>query len=88
MFTSLAAPDSGQGMPVIGRGDHNGIDTLVVQYASQVCDRFRCGLLYFTNRLAIRIQQRLIHIADVCGPARRAGRQNCALPPNLGRARR
>ena len=41
VLAGLAGPDGSQGMPVVGRGDHEGVDGFVIEHVTDVLDGFR-----------------------------------------------
>jgi hypothetical protein len=62
IFACLTGPDGGEGVPVIGRGDHHRVDGLVVHNSAEVS----MGSDFFApilEGLGFAVQVRLIHIA-------------------------
>jgi hypothetical protein len=63
VFAGLAGPDCCQRVPMIGQGEHDGVDGFIVKDAAQVC--MCCDL--FTaifERLGLPFEERLVDIAQ------------------------
>ena len=50
VLAGLAGPDRRQGVPVVGRGDRDGVDRLVVEQAADVLDDRRLGAIACRDR--------------------------------------
>ena len=69
VFARLAGPDGGQRMPVIGRGDGDRVDVLVVVKLPQILIDFGLFASLVLDHLGAALGLRGIHIAE-CGDAR------------------
>src|SRR5262249_12079864 len=60
----LHGPDGGQGVPVVGRGDGDDVDVLVLDDLADVLDVFRLLALAFGGNLHRRADDRRVGVAD------------------------
>ena len=65
IFARLAGVNRRQGVPMIGRAEHEGVDLLVVERATIVADRFGTAIEFALELSLSRAEDRRVDVADV-----------------------
>ena len=65
MLAGFAGEDGGRAVPVVGRGDHDGVDRLVLEHAPHVGDLLRARARESFGGICGLIAMPFIHIADI-----------------------